>query len=339
MKLWSIEEGALGRCRKLELHFREAMPKGKLNAFLLTEDQELPRRSSATDMEVKMVTQLKSNNIDLGTGLQMHYYEWAGSEPTIIFLHPSSGYARMWEHTASNLAPDFKLYALDQRGHGDSSKPDGGYTGEEYADDLLAFMDALNIDQAILAGHSLGGRVAQIFAGIHPHRTGALVLVAGPHYESFFQQASIVDTVLQGAERMRSSPREFETEEDAVRYNQERYPELPQEAIEHRVEHNYHRLPNGKFRPRYDPLRVAQGLTHIPDNLSRYAGEVTCPVAFIVGTRSTQLNRAQADKVAGCYVKTEVQMYDVDAGNLLQMENPEGLAIAIKEFLSVRRPA
>lgn len=275
----------------------------------------------------------KAKDIDLSTGLHMHYFEWPGSGPVLIFLHPSSGYGRMWEFTVSHLLPGFHIYAPDQRGHGDSARPDGGYTGEEYAEDLRAFMEAQGIERAILAGHSLGGRVAQIFAGKYPAMTQALILVGGPHYESFFQEASIVDSVLQMAEKMRSSPREFDTEEDAVRYNQERYPFVPEEAIRHRVRYGFQHLPNGKYGPRYDPLRVAQGLTHIPDDLTRYASEIGCPVAFMLGGRAPESARAEIKKVAACYEKTSVRFYEVDAVKVLQVENPAGLARAIKEFI------
>jgi pimeloyl-ACP methyl ester carboxylesterase len=274
-------------------------------------------------------------DIDLSTGLHMHYFEWQGSGPTLVFLHPSSGYGRMWEFTASHLSPDFHMYALEQRGHGDSSKPDGGYTGEEYAEDLRAFMEAREIGQAILIGHSLGGRVAQIFAATYPRLTQAVVLAAGPHYESFFQVAPIVDSVLQNAERMRSAPREFDTEEEVVRYNQERYPALSGEAISHRVQYNFRRLPDGKYGPKYDPLRVAQGLAHIPDDLTRYARTVTCPVAFVIGNRSTQITRPEAEKVAVCYQETKVNIYEVEAGNVLQVENPGALAQSIREFVDL----
>lgn len=279
-----------------------------------------------------MADEFVEKDIDLSTGIRMHFFEWGGEGPPLVFLHPSSGYGRMWEFTASHLSRDFHIYAPDQRGHGDSSKPDGGYTGEEYAEDLRAFMEARKMEQAILAGHSLGGRVAQIFAGTYPPLARAIVLVAGPHYESFFQVPSIVDSVLQNAERMRSAPREFETEESVFRYNHERYPALSEEAIRHRIRYNFRRLPDGKFVPKYDPLRVAQGLTHIPDDLTGYAQKVTCPVAFVRGSRSTQLTRSQAEEVAACYEKTKVHFYEVDAGNVLQMENPEGLARAIREF-------
>jgi 2-(acetamidomethylene)succinate hydrolase len=274
-----------------------------------------------------------AKDIDLSTGLHMHYFEWHGSGPVLIFLHPSSGYGRMWEFTVSHLLPGFHVYAPDQRGHGDSEGPDGGYTGEEYAQDLRAFMKAQGIERAILAGHSLGGRVAQIFASKNPEMTQALILVGGPHYESFFQEASIVDSVLQGAEKMRSSPVEFDTEEDAVHYNRERYPFVPEEAIRHRVQYGFRRLPNGKYGPRYDPLRVAQGLAHIPDDLTGYAREISCPVAFVLGGRAPESARAGIDKVAACYEKTSVQFYEADAVRVLQAEDPAGLAKAIREFI------
>lgn len=177
--------------------------------------------------------------------------------------------------------------------------------------------------------------MAQIFAGTYPHLTQAVVLAAGPHYESFFQVAPIVDSVLQIAEKICSAPKEFTTKEEVIRYNHERYPTLPEEMIRHRVQYNFRRLPNGKFGPKYNPLRVAQGLTHIPDDLTRYAREITCPMAFVIGKSSTQITRSNAEKVASCYQKTKVNIYEVEAGNIFQVENPSALARVIKEFVKL----
>jgi pimeloyl-ACP methyl ester carboxylesterase len=140
----------------------------------------------------------------------------------------------------------------------------------------------------------------------------------------------------QNAEQMRSSPVEFDSEEEAIRYNQERYPTAPGEAMRHRVRHSFQRLSNGKFGPKYDALRVAQGLTYITYDLKDCVREVTCPVGFMVGSRSTQLSRDQAERVAPCYEKTEVRIYEVDSGNVVQLENPEGLARSIREFAKIR---
>src|SRR6266700_982632 len=79
---------------------------------------------------------MDEKDVILSNGLKIHYYEWPGSKPALIFLHPSSGYGRMWEATANHLGSRFHIYAIDQRGHGSSGRPDGDYSAEEYADDL-----------------------------------------------------------------------------------------------------------------------------------------------------------------------------------------------------------
>src|SRR5687767_8754430 len=132
-----------------------------------------------------MAREMLEKDVTLPNGLRVHYYEWPGSGPNLIFLHPSSGYGRMWEWTTDALGDQFHVYAPDQRGHGQTDKPDGDYSAQEYAGDLLLLMDALGIDTAVIAGQSLGGRVGQVFAAEHPERTIALGLVGGPHLSNF----------------------------------------------------------------------------------------------------------------------------------------------------------
>src|SRR5438552_16214779 len=96
--------------------------------------------------------------ITLPNGLGLHYDEWPGPPPILVFLHPSSGYGRMWEWTVNQLGSRFHVYALDQRGHGASGRPDGDYSAEEYANDLQLCVPAVGIDKAILPGQALGGR-------------------------------------------------------------------------------------------------------------------------------------------------------------------------------------
>ena len=54
----------------------------------------------------------------LANGLGMRYYEWPGTGPNLVLLHPSSGYGRMWDMTAGLVGGHFHVFALDQRGHG-----------------------------------------------------------------------------------------------------------------------------------------------------------------------------------------------------------------------------
>lgn len=74
------------------------------------------------------------------------------------------------------LPPGVRAIAISQRGHGDSSKPEGAYTTEAMVADAAAALDRLGVRRAVVFGHSMGSIVAQRFALMHPERTAGLVL-------------------------------------------------------------------------------------------------------------------------------------------------------------------
>ena len=275
-----------------------------------------------------------AGDIVLSNGLQMRYYDWPGPEPVLVLLHPSSGYGRMWDVTARLLGGQFRVLAPDQRGHGDTGRPDASYSAEEYAEDLHLLLEALGLPRAVVAGHSLGGRVAQVFAAIYPQQAQAIILVGGPHYSNFFQERHRANAVLEGAERMRASQSEFAGGEAALAYLRGFRPNDSEEARRHRVEHNTRPLPGGGVAFKYDIGRVAQGLTHMADNLGVYARSVTCPVAVVRGSRSSHLTREEAERIAAFW--RDCRIVEVDGDYALEVENPHGLAQAILEFTRVR---
>ena len=272
-----------------------------------------------------------SRDITLGNGLGMRYYEWPGDGPVLVCLHPSSGYGRMWDAMAGALGGRLHVFALDQRGHGDTGRPDGSYTAEEYAVDLHLFLEQLRLGKAIVAGHSLGGRVAQVFAATYPDQAAAIVLVGGPHYSNFFQERDRVAAVLDGAQAMRASRTEFPSAEAAAEYLRSFRAADSEESRSHRLRHNTRPLPGGGVAFKYDNIRVAQGLTHLAEDLSPYAAKVTCPVAIVRGAESTHLTREEAERVAPLWRDSRIIEVDGDYG--LQMEDPGGLARAILEFV------
>lgn len=99
-----------------------------------------------------------------------------GSSPAVILIHGAGGNHMLWPAPFHRLARR-AVYALDLPGHGRSSGP-GRQQVEEYAADLVAFIDALAVERAVLVGHSLGGAIAQVAALAAPQRVAALVLVA-----------------------------------------------------------------------------------------------------------------------------------------------------------------
>ena len=274
-----------------------------------------------------------SEDVTLDNGLRMRYHRWPGSGPNLVLLHPSSGYGRMWDMTASALKGRLQVFALDQRGHGDTDRPDGGYAAEDYAHDLHLFLETCGLGSAIIAGHSLGGRVAQVFAGTYPPHAEAIILVGGPHYSNFFQERDRVNAVLEGTERMRASRTEFGSREEALDFLRSFRPNDSEEAWSHRIEHNTAPLPGGGLAFKYDQLRVAQGLTHMADDLRPYAETVTCPVAILRGSNSTQLTREEAERISVFW--GDARVTEVEGEYALELENPEGLAEAILDFTKV----
>lgn len=273
--------------------------------------------------------EFREKDVTLPNGLKIHYYEWPGSEPNLILLHPSSGYGRMWEWMVDALGPRFHVYALDQRGHGDSGRPDGDYSAEEYAHDLYLFFREVGLDRAIVAGHSLGGRVGQVFAAIHPEHVQALALVGGPHPSNFFPTRQAAINVLGAAQRTLASTTEFPSREAALEYLRSFRPRDPEKALRHRLEHNT--VPSGRgVAVKYDSVRVALGLAHMADNLRAYAAKVTCPVAILRGSRGSELTTEEAAEIARCWKNAVV--IDVEGDYAMQMENPVGLAQALANF-------
>jgi pimeloyl-ACP methyl ester carboxylesterase len=115
----------------------------------------------------------------LKTGVRLRYaYQGDPNGEPVILLH---GYTDSW-FSFSQILPlldqKYRVYTLDQRGHGESDRPVGGYAMEQFAADVVAFMDAMKIGQATIVGHSMGSFVAQHVAVEAPDRVKRIVLVA-----------------------------------------------------------------------------------------------------------------------------------------------------------------
>lgn len=97
--------------------------------------------------------------IDTGD-VRLHYAELPSGGPPLILVHGIGMDWRVWQATSRRLAPYFHLYMPDLRGHGESAKPEHGYTLPHYASDIEEMLDQLGLQNAILVGSSLGGMVA-----------------------------------------------------------------------------------------------------------------------------------------------------------------------------------
>ena len=119
--------------------------------------------------------------VHLSTDVTLHYAERGDrTGEAIIFLH---AYVDSWftfSQMLPLLSPEYHAFAPDQRGHGDSQKPQCCYAVDDYVADVGAFMEAVGIEEATLVCSSSAGLIAQRVALDEPHRVSRLVLIGSP---------------------------------------------------------------------------------------------------------------------------------------------------------------
>src|SRR5262245_40096172 len=119
------------------------------------------------------------------SGNELHLLEWSTEGVPMLLLHGFGNEAHIWDDFAPIVAPHYRTVALDHRGHGQSDwDREGRYDIDSLADDVEAVTAALGIGRMVIVAHSLGGRVATVFAGRNPERIAGLVLVdIGPEVD------------------------------------------------------------------------------------------------------------------------------------------------------------
>jgi len=103
--------------------------------------------------------------------------------PAVLMAHSLGCNLRMWDPQLAVLEPRYRVVRLDMRGHGMSDVPAGPYTLEELADDVIAVMDALNIEQAHWVGLSVGGMIGQSLLLRFPDRFASAALCDTASYQ------------------------------------------------------------------------------------------------------------------------------------------------------------
>jgi len=114
----------------------------------------------------------------LASGMRMGYVELGEpGKPVLLFLHGYTNSSLGYLPLGRLLATRYHVFLLDQRGHGATDKPECCYTRLNYAHDAKLFLDKMGIARAHVAGHSLGGMVAQTLAAFWPARLDKLMVI------------------------------------------------------------------------------------------------------------------------------------------------------------------
>lgn len=109
------------------------------------------------------------------TDISLHFVEQGGGKP-LILLHGNGEDGSYFKHQINCFSADYRVIAIDTRGHGQSSRGEKPFTIVQFAEDLHDFMDEKGIAKAILLGFSDGGNIALTFALKYPERVDRMIV-------------------------------------------------------------------------------------------------------------------------------------------------------------------
>jgi non-heme chloroperoxidase len=257
--------------------------------------------------------------VQLATGPRLHYAEWGNrTGEAIVFLH---AYADSWfsyGRVLPLLSAEYHAFAPDQRGHGESDKPECCYTVDDFAADVDAFMDAVGIEEATLVGDSSGGLIAQRIALSYPRRVSRLVLIGSP-------------TSLANNEAVMKWWEFVRTLEDPV--SPEFVRELLASIIHHPVPEKF--LERAVSESLKVPARVWrdywEGVVLTVDDTARL-GEIDAPTLILWGEQDALLPREEQEWRAATIPDATLRVY-AETGHLAHWVRPEWVVRDLEAFL------
>lgn len=114
-------------------------------------------------------------------GVKIHYLDFGGTGPTLLFVPGLGNTAHAWDTFAPAFADRFHVVAVTRRGFGESSHPAGGYDQPRLVADLLAVIDSLHLGRVSIVGHSIAGEEMTRIAAKFPSRVDRLVYLDGAY--------------------------------------------------------------------------------------------------------------------------------------------------------------
>lgn len=257
-------------------------------------------------------------------GLRLHYLDWGSPDkPPFIMLHGIGRVAHSFDHIAPHFTARYHVIALDMRGHGDSAwSPEGAYLVEDYAKDLEAMVEQLNLRGLTLLGNSTGGRVVQVYAGMHPERMARLVVEdVGPQ--------RTVEIASAFARRVRQEDKGWASEDELVASL------MKNSKISEELQRNYAHFgskvrEDGRVIWKRDP-NLVKGF--VPTELWQYVRKIKCPTIYILGGASSIVPPETQKELKDTLPSVEIVTMP-GLGHYPHVESPEEYLKIVTSFLN-----
>ena len=261
--------------------------------------------------------------IQLDSGITLNYLEQGNPDgEAIIMLH---GYSDSW-HSYAPILPllpkDYHVFALDQRGHGDSSKDATSYTIDTFAADVVAFMDAKHISTATIVGHSMGSLVAQLAAIYYPSRLARLVLVGSRASWTSPEIVGLHDIVQTFTDPV--SPDFIADFQMSTIYTP-----VPPDFLEQVIAESM-KVPAHVWR------QVIASL--VQQEVTSHLNKITMPTLILWGDQDSMFPQSEQETLRRLIPNATLLIY-AQTGHAVQWEQPKLFALDLQQFMEATSPS
>ena len=268
-------------------------------------------------------------------GIRLHYLDWDGNGPALIFLTGMGCSAYIFNNFAPRFSDKFHVLALTRRGQGDSDYPETGYDADTLTEDIRQFMDRLNIEKAVLAGHSLAGVELTHFAATYPTRVEKLVYLDALDDRRGFPAVREQDPLRNiEIKKEQTSPRTLEEYIAGMKRDFPEFAEIWSELWDVEISHGVRVNEEGVFVDRM-PASVEKMMI---DNLSeRYVPkrvDAQIPILSFFARRTPKLSDACTEEQKAAFYEFRRNVHDPFAASLIaefQARFPHARIVVIPE--------
>ncbi len=223
--------------------------------------------------------------------LKLQFWDWGDDGlPPLLLVHGGLDHARSWDWVARSLREHFHVYALDLRGHGNSSWAPGAlYSVAELLLDISTLVDVLGGAPVHLIGHSLGGILTLLYAGLYPDRVRKVIAIEGLGFPASHRIHQPPPERLRAwIESVRHTeqliPRSYPNLEAAAARMKEANPHLSEEVARHLTLHGTNLNASGSLSWKFDNfVRCLPPYGHNIDEQRAIYAEIACPVLLVWG--------------------------------------------------------
>ncbi len=272
--------------------------------------------------------------------LKLQFWDWGtDGKPAMILVHGGLDHARSWDWVARALRDDYHVYALDLRGHGNSAWAPGAlYSIAEHILDLSVLADIINAFPITLIGHSLGGILTLLYAGIYPDRVAKMVAIEGlgppPNHRVHKPASQRIREWIEAVRKLEHRlPHSYPDLATAVARMKEANPFLSDEVAEHLTVHGTNWNSDGSIIWKFDNYaRIFAPYGMNMDDSKEILEKITCPTLLFWGRESW----AQDPEIDGrAAVIRDHKLVKVDkAGHWVHHDQLELFLRETKQFLA-----